>query len=51
MIQHVTVFDLETLPCTNTVAHLNYRDLLTDDEAAEILGRGGNFPLSHSLKL
>ena len=38
MSHHVIVFDLETVPCTDTVARLHGRDFLTDDEAAEILG-------------
>lgn len=38
MSQHTIVFDLETVPCTETLARLHGRDALTDDEAVEILG-------------
>lgn len=38
MSQHTIVFDLETVPCTETLARLHGREALTDDEAAEILG-------------
>lgn len=38
MSQHVVVFDLETVPCTETLARLHGREALTDDEAVEILG-------------
>lgn len=38
MNQHVIVFDLETVPCTETLARLHGREALTDDEAVEILG-------------
>ena len=38
MSQHTIVFDLETVPCTETLARLHGRETLTDDEAAEILG-------------
>ena len=34
--QHTIVFDLETVPCTETLARLHGREALTDDEAAEI---------------
>ena len=36
MSQHTIVFDLETVPCTETLARLHGRETLTDDEAAEI---------------
>lgn len=36
--QHVIVFDLETVPCTETLARLHGRDALTDDQAVEVLG-------------
>ena len=36
--QHTIVFDLETVPCTETLARLHGRDALTDDETVEILG-------------
>lgn len=38
MNQHVVVFDLETVPCTETLARIHGREALTDDEAVEILG-------------
>lgn len=38
MNQHVVVFDLETVPCTETLARLHGREALTDDGAVEILG-------------
>ena len=38
MSQHTIVFDLETVPCTETLARLHGREAFTDDEAAEILG-------------
>ena len=38
MSQHTIVFDLETVPCTQTLARLHGREALTDDEAVEILG-------------
>lgn len=36
--QHTIVFDLETVPCTETLARLHRREALTDVEAVEILG-------------
>lgn len=36
--QHTIVFDLETVPCTETLARLHGRETLTDYEAGEILG-------------
>lgn len=38
MSQHTIVFDLETVPCTETLARLHSREFLTDDEAVEALG-------------
>lgn len=38
MSQHVVVFDLETIPCVDTLARLHGRETCSDDEAAEILG-------------
>lgn len=38
MSQHTIVFDLETVPYTETLARLHGRETLTDDETAEILG-------------
>lgn len=38
MSQHVIVFDLETIPCVDTLARLHGRPSMTDEEAAEILG-------------
>jgi len=36
--KHVIVFDLETVPCVETLARLHGRETCSDDEAAEILG-------------
>ncbi|WP_295198630.1 3'-5' exonuclease [uncultured Brevundimonas sp.] len=38
MSQRVIVFDLETIPCTDTLARLHGRETMTDDEAADLLG-------------
>lgn len=38
MSQHVVVFDLETIPCTDTLARLHGRETMTDEEAADLLG-------------
>lgn len=38
MSQHVVVFDLETIPCVDTLARLHGRETCSDEEAVEILG-------------
>lgn len=38
MSQHVIVFDLETIPCVDTLARLHGRATMSDDEAADLLG-------------
>lgn len=38
MSQHVVVFDLETIPCVDTLARLHGRETCSDEDAVEILG-------------